>query len=150
MKEPSILLELMLRVGNGERFVVNLEDRYIKLGKKYLVKKGGVYDEERELGIEHCSLKQALEYLNNCYIWYKYSTPRQHRGHWKYFKPLSETEMTMEQLTVGCDREVAKAALEGATLLMMISGILYWDDEVMKGTYFYRGKDGFRLLKDWF
>ena len=132
MKEPSILLELMLRVNNGERFVVNLEDRYIKLGKKYLVKKGGVYDEERELGVEPCSLEQALEYLNNCYLWYKYSTPRQHKCH------------------VGCDREVAKATLEGATLLMMISGILYWDSEVMKGTYFYRGRDGFRLLKDWF
>jgi hypothetical protein len=152
----SIYLELIERVDNGETFSIDFEKRTMKVGKDYLIK-NGEYDETRELFgklyEEPYSLQVVLHMIRELYRNYKYSLPseRSDSKRKKYFKALSVDELTDEQLMCADRRETTMAALEGFILCSIVAGHLVWDDEIMKGTWFYQAETepDLVILKSW-
>lgn len=152
----SIYLELIERVDNGETFHIDFEKRSMKVGKDYLIK-DGVYDEAKglfpKLHEEPYSLNVTLHCIHDLYKAYKYSLPseRSDSKRRKYFKALSIDELSDDQLMIARKRETAMAALEGFILCSVLAGHLYWDEEVMKGTWFYQYKNDpdLVILRNW-
>ena len=150
----SIYLELLERVNNGEYFYINFEKRNMKVGNDYLIKEGE-FDESKKLidDLEFYSLSEILNNIEMLYEEYKYSLPseRSDNKRRKYFKALPMEEITDEQLMVAERREIARSALEGFILCMIIDGRLVWDDKVMGGKWFYEDKNDpdLIILKEW-
>ena len=152
----SIYEELLERVSNGESFHIDFEKRSMKVGKDYLVK-DGEFDEEQELlgewfgGIQN--LTGLLFELEVLYRVYKYSLPseRSDNKRRKYFKALPMEEITDEQLMTAERRECSQAALEGFVLCMIVSGQLVWDEDVMKGKWFWQSdiEPDLIVLRSW-
>ena len=152
----SIYLELLERVSNGETFHIDFEKRNMKVGKDYLIK-NGEFDETRALlgdsfGNVH-NLTDLLFELEVLYRVYKYSLPseRSDNKRRKYFKALPIEEITDEQLMLAERREYARAVLEGFVLCMIVSGQLVWDEQVMRGKWFYQNESDpdLVLLRSW-
>lgn len=149
----SIFEELIERVDNGETFHINFKTRTMKVGKSYLVK-NGEYDTSRILFIDniHRSMDDVLNMIDIKYKTYKYSLPseRSESKRKGYFKALSFSELTDEQLFIADKREVARAQLEGFILCMLLNGSFVWNEETM-GKWFYQSKcdPDLIILKDW-
>lgn len=141
----SIYSELIERVDNGEKFCIDFEKRNMKVGKEYLIK-DGEYDEAKglfhKLHEEPYSLNVTLHCIHELYKAYKYSLPSERSDSKirKYFKALSIDELSDEQLMVAKKRETSQAALEGFILCSVLAGHLYWDEDVMHGTWFWQSK----------
>jgi len=152
----SIYMELVERVKGGENFYVDFEKRTMKVGKDFLIK-NGEYDSSRELfGALYdkpYSLYVALHTIRQLYNNYKYSLPseRSDSKRKKYFKALSIEELTDEQLIRAERREVAQAALEGYILCSIIANHLTWDEDIMKGKWFYQSESDpdLVILRSW-
>lgn len=152
----SIYLELIERVDNGETFHIDFEKRNMKVGKEYLIK-NGEYDASKRFFEEFYDKPYSLNVVCHCihelYRTYKYSLPseRSDSKRKKYFKALSIDELTDEQLMRAHKRETAQAALEGFILCSILAGHLYWDEEVMQGTWFYQYKNDpdLIILRSW-
>lgn len=150
-KMKFIIEEVYERVFNGERFNIDFEKRNLRLGKQYIVKDGHYDVNEYILLDTDTDLRTILHEIEELYQKYKYSTPseRSENKHRNYFKALPIEELTDEQLILGEAREVAQAILESYILCRIISGALYWDEEIM-GRWFYQGEDpDLIILKSW-
>ena len=149
----TIYLELLERVKNGENFYVDFENRTMKVGKDFLIK-NGEYDNSRALfGVSiYPSLNVVLHMIEELYAGYKYSLPseRSDNKRKKYFKALPVEELTDEQLIRADKREYRQAALEGFVLCMILTGQLYWDEEIM-GKWFWesRSDSDLIILRNW-
>ena len=152
----SIYLELLERVCGGESFHIDFEKRNMKVGKSYLIKEGE-YEETQELlgesfGNVHC-LEDLLFELECLYRVYKYSLPseRSDNKRRKYFKALPMEEITDEQLIAAERREFSQAVLEGFVLCMIVGGQLVWDENVMRGKWFWQSNNDPDLvvLRSW-
>ena len=149
----TIYLELLERVKNGENFYVDFENRTMKVGKDFLIK-NGEYDNSRALfGVSiYLSLNVVLHMIGELYAGYKYSLPseRSDNKRKKYFKALPVEELTDEQLIRADKREYRQAALEGFVLCMILTGQLYWDEEIM-GKWFWesRSDSDLIILRNW-
>ena len=152
----SIYSELIERVDNGETFHINFEKKTMKVGKDYLIK-DGEYDTSKrlfdKLYDEPYSLNVVLHMIHELYKTYKYSLPseRSDSKRRKYFKALSIDELADEQLMMARKRETAQAALEGFILCSIIAGHLVWDEDIMKGSWFYQSKNDpdLVILRSW-
>lgn len=130
----TIYDELIQRVSDGETFYINFKNRSMKIGKKFLIA-DGVYDIERSLIEYNCeNITDVLYQIEKLYADYKYSLPseRSDSKRRKYFKALSVTELTDNQLMVAQRREIAQAKLEGFILCMYLNGKLKWTNEMGK------------------
>lgn len=148
----TIYEELIEQVSNGKKFSIDFENRNIKVGNKYLVK-NGVYDTSKYklLNEDNANINSILSNIEALYEVYKYSMPseRSENKRQKHFKALSIEELTDEQLVLGQPREVSQANLEGFIFVQILSGNLYWDEEIM-GKWFYQGNDqDLIILKKW-
>lgn len=142
----TIQKEFMERVQNGEPFMIDLEKKTMRVGNIYLIKEG-VFESERELKEETDNL---IDFLNDLYFMYKYSYPSEAETKRKrnYFKALTADEMTDEEMVLGMDRTIARAALESFVLISSLNGDLKWNPKW--GSWYYQGKDkDFILLKKW-
>lgn len=152
----SIYLELIERVDNGEAFSIDFEKRNMKVGKGYLIK-NGEYDAGKglfpKLYEEPYSLQTVLHTIRDLYKNYKHSLPseRSESKRKKYFKALSVDELTDEQLMCADKRETTQASLEGFILCSIVAGHLVWDDEIMKGKWFWQSETDpdLVILKSW-
>lgn len=149
----TIYKELIERVSNGETFHIDLEKRTIKVGKKFLIK-NGEYDTSRELFAKDVqfSINDILDMIHVKYHNYKYSLPseRSDKKRRTYFKALSMSELTDEQLMCAERREVTQARLEGFILCMILEGKFVWDENKL-GKWFYQsnGDSDLVILKKW-
>ena len=152
----SIYFELLERVEKGENFYVDFEKRTMKVGRDFLIK-NGVYDSSRELFgalYDHpYSLHVVMHIIRQLYRNYKYSLPseRSDSKRKKYFKALTIEELTDEQLMRTERRELAQAALEGYILCAIVSNHLVWDEDIMKGKWFYQSEKDpdLVILRSW-
>ena len=144
-----IFTELMLRVDRGETFQIDFQKRNMKVGKSYLIK-NGEYDVNRTLGFEWDE-SEVLRIIDDLYTKYKYSLPseRNDNKRKKYFKALSISEMTDEQLMIAVKRESAQARLEGFILCAIVSGKFKWTEDM--GKWFYQSKNDpdLVILRSW-
>lgn len=147
----SIYAELVRKVSDGKTFYVNFEDRTMKVGHKYLVKKG-VYDNERQVMYStHKSLDDVLNTIEVLYTEYKYSLPSERSDKRRlYFKALDLEEIPDEKLFVADSREVTRARLEGFVLCSILNGDFRWDEEKL-GKWFWQSEiePELVILKDW-
>ena len=150
-----IYSELLLEVENGAKFKIDLEKRTMKVGNKFLIKKGD-YDLNKPLvhpvvRLRFDTLPKVLKHIEDLYKQLKTSAPseRSESKRRTYFKALSADELMDGQLAYNTPREYAQAALEGFILCMILEDILVWNEELM-GKWFYQGDDkDLILLRTW-
>ena len=148
----TIYEELISRVNNGESFYINLKNKSLKIGKKFLIS-DGFYDDERILYTAHeIEMSDVLSYIETLYENYKHSLPseRSDNKRRQYFKALPVDKLTDKQMATGEKREVAKAKLEGFILCMIVDGFFVWNEEDM-GKWFYQSKNDpdLVILRSW-
>lgn len=147
----TIYEELVQRVSDGETFYINLKNKAMKIGKKFLIA-DGVYDEGRELITYNCDDTSAvLNEIEKLYKNYKYSLPseRSDGKRRKYFKALSIEEIPDTFLFNAERREVAQAKLEGFILCMILEGKFVWTENM--GKWFWESKNDpdLVILRSW-
>lgn len=144
----TIYDELLTRVGNGERFSINLAKRNLKIGKDYLIKEGMCEAGRILYGRNPIAVKEQIEQL---YHNFKYSCPSERsdtsRG---YFKALTVDELTDAEMVCGGNREYCRAALEGYILCAVLMNHLKWSD-LTDRTYYWQSENDKDLiiLKQW-
>lgn len=145
----TIYDELLVRVGNGERFSINLPKRNMKIGKDYLIKEGLCEAGRILYGRNPVAVREQIEQL---YCNYKYSCPSERsdsktRG---YFKALSVDELTDAQMVCGGNREYTQAALEGYILCAILMGHLKWEDLTDQKWYWQsKSEPDLIILRQW-
>lgn len=139
----NVMQALLAGVSEGKRWNVDFKSKSIKLNGKYLLKEGvGNYETS-------VSTENVLGNIERLYAEYKYSLPseRSDRKRRKYFKALSQEELTTEMMCIGEIREMAQARLESFILCAYLSGF-DWSD--IKG-WFWQGTDrDLIIIKNWF
>lgn len=151
----SIYTELLLEVENGSRFKINFENRTMKVGNKFYIKKGE-WDLERPLIdplvlLKYNTIPKCLKHIEDLYKQLKTSRPseRSESKRKTYFKTKSADELLDEELICNPPREYAQAALEGFILCMILEDVLVWNEELM-GKWYYQGDDkDLILLRTW-
>lgn len=138
-------------VYNGAKFYINLEKRSLSVNGKYLIKDG---KHELPLGCWHKEdfpEEKMFQSLELRYRNYKHSIPSErsesHRR--RYFKALSEDELSDEDMMYGVPREFARYELESFLLAMIMIGALKWHEEW--GSWFYQSPNDKDLiiLRSW-
>ena len=145
----TIYEELLSRVEQGEKFNINFEQRNMKVGKDWLIKKGECETGRILYGKNPVAIKEEIEQL---YKNFKYSCPSERsdskrRG---YFKALSVDELTDEQMIYGMNRELAQCKLEGFILCAILMNHLKWED-LTEEKWFYQSHNDKDLiiLRSW-
>lgn len=144
----TIYEELIQKVSEGSRFSIDFENKTMKIGKRKIIDNGEYGDRE----LINIKTDYPLGMIENLYSQYKFSIPSE-RSEAKrkcYFKALSANELTDKELVCGQRREVARAALEGFVLCMVLNGTLVWDEFTM-GKWFWESNEDQDLviLKKW-
>lgn len=147
--EENIYQTVLESITNGARFRIDFKSRTLAVNRKRIIN-NGVYD--GNLGIEKAAdIQSFLKEVERLYAWYKHSVPsersvgKQHL----YFKALSESELTDEDMLYGQGREVQQFRLEMYILCQLIYGLV-WDERQM-GKWFWQSKKDKDLviLRDW-
>lgn len=145
----TIYDELLERVEQGERFTINFQSRSMKVGKTYLIKNGECESGRILYGRRPASIKGEIEWL---YRDYKFSCPSERSDSKRkgYFKALSFDELSDDEVVLGCNREMAQAALEGYILCAILMGHLRWEDLTDQKWYWQSPNDkDLVILKTW-
>ena len=156
-RKMTIYEELLDSVKNGSRFKIDLKNKSMKVGNKWLIK-NGEWDLNKDLigfkcdPVGNMRNDWCLAQIGLLYQDYKYSYPSEKSEKNKekrYFYALPDYKMTDEELVAGQDREYARAALEGFLLCAVLEEWLVWNEHTM-GKWFYQGKDkDLIILKEW-
>lgn len=137
------------RVRKGARFKVSFQTRTLIVGGKKVID-NGVF--EGELGVGQVPCDKALDYIEDLYAQYKHSVPseRSERKRRKYFKALSEENLSDEDMVYGTLRDVAQIVLELTVLCFILNGSLVWDEGKM-GHWFWQSSNDKDLiiLREW-
>ena len=133
-------------VANGARFRVNFEKRSLWVNGKCLIKEGQY---EGELGGYTDNPLQEIERL---YDRYRHSVPSQRSDNKQrnYFRALSESELSDDDMFYGVHREEAQLELELYVLCQILHGTLQWDD-FAKDKWFWQSPNipSLIILKKW-
>lgn len=144
----NIYHETIKKVEDGARFTVNYETRSLKIDGKYIIK-NGQYEGELLSPIDTIS---ALSYIEALYNRYRHSIPSERSDNKRktYFQPLSEHEMSDEDMLYGESRDVAQVSLELYVLCSILNGSLDWD-KFAKGKWFWKSEKypTLIILKQW-
>ena len=147
----GIFAELIEAVQDGHSFRIDLQNRSLKVGKKYWVK-NGVIAEGKELDdiIINTWDEGMFPILEELYLQYKYSLPseRSESKYRKYFKALPMEELSDEAMVTGEERELARARLEGFLLMLILHG---WEWKDVYGAWFWQSKrdSDLIILRSW-
>jgi len=138
----GVIMTLMNGVMNNQPFVVNVESREIKLGGKYIIKKGEVCDAYK-LDVPEMELEEILEEIEDFYVKvYKASRPSTKEVNRRVimFKAKLRDELDEREWLTGIDRNLCRVILEGTIICRLINGSLYWDPEIMGGNLYWQSK----------
>lgn len=128
---------------------VDIVKRSLKVDGKVIIKEGKVKD-----GYEICPgklpLKVTLMVVNEYYHDYKYSIPSKGSDS-RYFRGLEFKDIPDYIIVKANRRGKAKANLEYFILESIMNGSMYWDEETMGGTWFYKSKEepSLVLYRNW-
>lgn len=143
----NIYTESIERVSNGARFLVDYQQRSLKINGRYIIKKG---EHKGDLGLKASS--DPLPHITSLYKRYQHSLPseRSESKHKRYFAALPEHELTDEDMFFGEQRDIAQIKLELYVLIMILNGSLKWND-FAEGKWFWQSPEVKELiiLKDW-
>lgn len=145
----NIYQESILAVSQGAKFKVDLQQRSLKIGKKFIINEGK-YD--GELGIQIAeNVEEFIAKIEELYDAYKHSIPseRSENQRRKYFMALSEKDLDDDDMLYGVSRDFAQISLELYILCQILLGF-QWDEDMM-GKWFWQSKKDKDLviLKQW-
>lgn len=145
----NIYKETLGRVSNGARFSVNFEKRSLRVDGKYLIKNGQY---EGNLGCP--VVTYPIGQIERLYYNYNHSVPSQRNDnkHRKYFRALSEKELSDVDMLYGKPRELAQVELELFVLCQILQNSLQWDDFAGEKQWFWQSPSlpSLIMLKKWF
>lgn len=143
----NIYGETLTAVNKGATYSVDFEQRNLKVNGKYIIKNG---EYEGSLGV-FCYEQDAIEWLEEKYRIYKYSTPNEasEKKRKTYFKALEYEELSDDDILYGVSRNYAKCDLELLLLCLVLSGIFTWNEDM--GNWFWQSKNepDFVILRKW-
>lgn len=116
----NIWNEAQEKVHNGSTFRINLEKRDLVIDGKYIIKDGKY---EGELGYDTKFPVNALLAMTEKYYWqYLHSVPsaRSEAKYRRYFRALSEHELSEEDMLYGQHRDITQLRLELFILIMVL------------------------------
>ena len=97
-------------------------------------------------------MSDVLSWIEILYERYKHSLPseRSDNRRRQYFRALSADQLTDKQMATGESREVARAALEGFILCMIVDGFFVWDEDEL-GKWFWQSENDpdLVILRNW-
>ena len=144
----NIYQSVIQAVENGAKFQVNFQDRSLKIDGKYIIE-NGVY--EGELGVAEADERECLSEIEMLYQRYKHSVPSEcsESKSRKYFKALSELDLSDDDMMFGERRDKAQIELELYFLCQIILGFK-WNAKTM-GNWFWQSRfdKDLVILKDW-
>lgn len=144
----NILGKLTEAVACGAKWNVDFKNRNIRINGKYLVENG---EFNVMTGIECYPPDQFLWHVEKAYDLYKHSIPSERsesKGR-KYFRALSESELSDEDMMYGVSRDMAQAELEGFVLCSMLEGVT-WQESWGKWFWQSQNDKDLVLLREWF
>ena len=105
-----------------------------------------------DLGVTVVDEAHALEMVEELFAAYQASAPdtgSSCRSRWFYVRRADE--MTDQELSMGCERSVARCRLEVTTLALILNGSLSKSGPQMQGKWFWQSKTHPRLvlLAEW-
>lgn len=147
----NIWKESNQKVKDGSTFRINFEKRSLMIGKKYIIKDGKY---EGDLGVRFNETVQGtLSDIEDFYSAYMHSVPsaRSDARYKRYFRALSEHELSDDDMLYGEHRELAQFSLEFYVLAVIIESALPWE-LFAKGKWFWQSPNypSLIMLKEWF
>lgn len=144
----NIYNETIKKVSIGARFNVDFQQRNLKINGNYIIK-DGKYD--GCLGIPEVS--SVLVEIDTLYYAYRHSVPTERSESKRkcYFRALSESELSDEDMMYGEQRDIAQVKLELFVLGVILNKSLKWND-FAENKWFWQSQENHSLilLKEWF
>lgn len=144
----NILGKLTEAVADGAKWSVDFKSKSIKVNGAFLVENGKC---NIVTGTEYYPPEQFLWHVEKAYDLYKHSIPSERsesKGR-KYFRALSEKELSDEDMMYGVSRDMAQAELEGFVLCSMLEGVT-WQESWGKWFWQSPNDKDLVLLREWF
>ena len=121
----------------SDKIHINLCNKTIKVGRTVIIDSGQVI-KNKVFGNDFTELLTEELDIDELYEQYKYSMPSERDNRRHYFKALSASQLTDEQLVTGIPRLEARIRLEAYVLLASIVGKIKWSNQ---NHWYWIGKD---------
>lgn len=128
----------------GCKVSVNLEKRQVKVNCEVVEFTPMVQKDDK------VSLELILEHIEHLYILHKHSIPNTDDTKREYFKALPYDQLSEDAKIYGDDRRDTRFELEIFVLETILTGELYWNEEVM-GKWFWQStyEKDLVILRSW-
>lgn len=145
--------EMLIELAQNDysKIYIDLKNKTLKVGKQLLIENGNITQSKVIVGDE---VYECNELISECldidalYEQYKYSMPSERDGGKHYFKALTASLLTDEQLIYGMPRLEARVRLESYILLASLAGLIKWENN--NHWFWQSDKDkDFIILKQW-
>lgn len=130
---------------------IDLKNKTLKVGKQLLIENGNIIQHKVIVGddIYECDVLvvESLD-VDDLYEQYKHSLPSERDSGNHYFKALTASLLTDEQLVYGMPRLEARVRLEAYVMLGSLAGLIKWENN--NHWFWQSSKDkDFVILKSW-
>ena len=145
--------EMLIELAQNDysKIYIDLKNKILKVGKQLLIENGNILQSKVIVGDNVYECDEFISgYLDvdELYKQYKYSLPSERDGKNNYFKALSASLLTDEQLIYGMPRLEARVRLEAYLMLGVLQGLLKWEND--NHWFWQSDKDkDFIVLKSW-
>ena len=145
--------EMLIKLAQNDysKIHIDLKNKTLKVGKQLLIENGNIVQNKVIVGDEayECDelVSECLD-VDELYEQYKYSMPSERDDGNHYFKALTASLLTDEQLIYGMPRLEARVRLEAYVMLGSLAGLIKWENN--DHWFWQSSKDkNFIILKQW-
>lgn len=145
----EMLIELAQK--DYSKIHIDLKNKTLKVGRQLLIEKGNIIQNKVIVGDDAYECNELVSGcldVNELYEQYKYSMPSERDGGNHYFKALTASLLTDEQLIYGMPRLEARVRLEAYVMLGSLMGLIKWENNDHWFWQSSKDKD-FIILKQW-
>ena len=145
--------EMLIKLAQSDysKIRIDLKNKTLKVGKQLLIENGNIIQNKVIIGDDtyECDelVSECLD-IDELYNRYKYSMPSERDGINHYFKALTASLLTDEQLIYGMPRLEARVRLEAYVMLGSLAGLIKWENNDHWFWQSSKDKD-FIILKQW-
>lgn len=145
--------EMLIELAQNDysKIHIDLKNKTLKVGKQLLIENGNIIQSKVIVGddVYECNkLVSGCLDVNELYEQYKYSMPSERDGSNHYFKALTASLLTDEQLVYSMPRLEARVRLEAYVMLGSLAGLIKWENN--DHWFWQSDKDrDFIILRQW-
>lgn len=145
--------EMLIKLAQSDysKIYIDLKNKTLKVGKQLLIENGNIKQNKVIVGDEVYECDELISELldiDDLYKQYKYSLPSERDCDKHYFKALTASLLTDEQLVYGMSRLEARVRLESYVMLGALAGLLKWENNDHWFWQSSKDKD-FVVLRQW-